>query len=160
MPTASSRNFINKNIAMKKIITIICCFFSFTVFAAANTNPDDIVGIWLNANGQGQIQIYKEGGKYFGKLFWLKEPNGPKGNPKLDANNPDKSLQSKPLIGSLILRNFKYDDGEWNSGRIYDPQNGKDYKCYIKLKDARTLSLRGYIGISLLGRTEIWTRVS
>ncbi len=142
---------------MKNIYAILACLFCLT--ASAKTNPDDIVGTWLNSSGEGQIQIYKEGDKYFGKIIWLKEPNGPKGNPKLDANNPDKSLQSKPLIGALILRNFKYDDGEWNGGRIYDPKNGKDYKCFMKLKDPKTLNLRGYIGFSLLGRTEVWTRV-
>lgn len=142
---------------MKKLFLIVACFIGITAFA--NTNPDDIIGIWLNENGQGQIQIYKQGDKYFGKLYWLKEPNGPKGNPKLDVNNPDPQQKNKPLLGSLILRNFTYDNGEWNNGRIYDPQNGKDYKCYIKLKDPKTLSLRGYIGISLLGRTEVWTRV-
>jgi uncharacterized protein (DUF2147 family) len=130
-----------------------------TGIVSANTNPDDVIGIWLEASGQAQIQIYKEGTKYFGKIIWIKEPNGQNGKSKLDVNNPDKSLQSKPLLGSLILRNFIYDNGEWNSGRIYDPQNGKDYKCYMKLKDPNSLSLRGYIGFSLLGRTEVWTRV-
>ena len=143
---------------MKNIFAFIS-LLCVTGFASATTNPDDIVGIWLNTSGQGQIQIYKEGNKYFGKLIWLKEPNGPKGNPKMDINNPDEQLKTKPLLGLLILRNFKYDDGEWNSGRIYDPQNGKDYKCYMKLKDAKTLSVRGYIGFSLLGRTEVWTKV-
>jgi uncharacterized protein (DUF2147 family) len=139
--------------------SLFFCFFSLNSFASDKHNPDDILGIWLSSNGQGQIQIYKEGEKYFGKLYWMKEPNGPKGNPKLDANNPDPSLRNKPLLGTVLLRNFTFDDGEWNGGRIYDPQNGKDYKSYIKLKDAKTLSLRGYIGISLLGRTEVWTRV-
>ena len=143
---------------MKKIFVFVILFCT-TTFASVATNPDDIIGIWLNATGQGQLQIYKEGNQYFGKLVWLKEPNGPKGNPKMDVNNPDEQLRSKPLLGLIILRNFKYDDGEWNGGRIYDPQNGKDYKCYMKLKDAKTLSMRGYIGFSLLGRTEIWTRV-
>jgi uncharacterized protein (DUF2147 family) len=63
-------------------------------------------------------------------------------------------------LGLIILRDFKHDDGEWTGGRIYDPQNGKDYKCFMKLKDNKTLNVRGYIGISLLGRTEVWTRVS
>ncbi|MEN9684906.1 MAG: hypothetical protein RLZZ28_692 [Bacteroidota bacterium] len=124
-----------------------------------STGPDEIIGIWLNSSGKGQIQVYKEGDKYYGKIIWLREPNGPRGNPKLDANNPDRSLQSQPLVGLVILRGFKFDDGEWNSGKVYDPENGKDYKCYLKLKDAKTLNVRGYIGISLLGRTEVWTRV-
>jgi uncharacterized protein (DUF2147 family) len=144
---------------MKKIITLLGVYLCMCFLASAGPNPDDIVGLWLNSNGQGQIQVYKEGNKYFGKLVWLKEPNGPKGNPKLDANNPDPAQKTKPLLGAIVLRNFVYDDGEWNRGRIYDPQNGKDYKCYMKLKNANTLSVRGYIGFSLLGRTEVWTRV-
>lgn len=144
---------------MKKWLLAIVSVFSFSIATQAATNPDDIVGIWLSASGQGQVQIYKEGDRYFGKIFWMKEPNGPKGNPKIDANNPDPSLRNKPLLGSMVLRNFSFHNDEWTGGRIYDPQNGKDYKCYIRLKDPKTLSLRGYIGISLLGRTEIWTRV-
>ncbi len=142
---------------MKKLIAIIGLFFS-TISMASASNADDIVGIWLSASGEGKIQIYKEGDRYFGKLYWMKEPNGPKGNPKLDSNNPDPALRNKPLLGLVILKNFRYDDGEWSGGLIYDPKNGKEYKSYIKLKDPQTLSLRGYIGISLLGRTELWKR--
>lgn len=142
---------------MKKLIAIITVFFGTTTMASAS-NADDIVGIWLSASGEGKIQIYKEGDRYFGKLYWMKEPNGPKGNPKLDNNNPDPALRNKPLLGLVILKNFRYDDGEWSGGLIYDPKNGKEYKSYIKLKDPQTLSLRGYIGISLLGRTELWKR--
>lgn len=144
---------------MKRLLSVIVASLCLSFAASATPNPDDIIGVWLSTDGKGQVQIYKEGNKYFGKLIWLKEPNGAKGNPKLDANNPDESQRSKPLIGALLLRNFKYDDGEWNGGRIYDPQNGKDYKCYLKLKDPKTLNVRGYIGFSLLGRTEVWTKV-
>lgn len=143
---------------MKQLLTLLGILFC-TSLLAATSSADDIIGIWLSSNGQGKIQIYKEGDHYFGKLYWMKEPNGPKGNPKLDVNNPDPALRNKPLLGAVILRNFKHDDGEWNGGRIYDPQNGKEYKSFIKLKDPQTLSLRGYIGISLLGRTEVWKRV-
>jgi uncharacterized protein (DUF2147 family) len=137
---------------MKRLLVLLASMF------VTITNPDDIVGTWSNGSGSGRIQIYKEGNKYFGKIIWLKEPNNAQGKPKLDAHNPDESQRTKPLLGAVVLRNFVYDDGEWTGGRIYDPQNGKDYKCYIKLKDANTLNVRGYIGISLLGRTEVWTR--
>ncbi len=142
---------------MKRSFVFIIGILLSTVAMAAGT--DDIVGVWLTAKGQSEIQIYKEGNKYFGKIVSLKEPNGPKGNPKVDANNPDDKLKTQPLLGLVILRDFIYDDGEWNSGRVYDPQNGKEYKGYMKLKDPNTLSLRGYIGFSLLGRTEVWTRI-
>lgn len=143
---------------MKKLITFIGLFFCAAAMASAG-NADDIIGFWLSTNGQGKIQIYKEGDRYFGKLCWMKEPNDRRGNPKLDNNNPDPALKNRPLLGSVILKNFGYNDGEWSGGHIYDPKNGKEYKSYIRLKDAHTLSLRGYIGISLLGRTETWKRV-
>lgn len=131
-----------------------------TAFGYDKENPDAIIGNWLNASGKGHIQIYKQGNKYYGKLVWLKEPNDEQGNPKVDSKNPNASLKNKPLLGAIILRDFVFDDDEWNSGRIYDPQNGKDYKCFLRLKDARTLQVRGYIGVSLLGRTETWTRIN
>ena len=81
-----------KNYFLTLLFTIAC--LNNSVFS--NTNKGDIIGIWLNANGKGQVQIYKEGDKYFGKLYWLKEPNGPKGNPKVDINNPDPALKNKP----------------------------------------------------------------
>jgi uncharacterized protein (DUF2147 family) len=149
---------------MHKILKVLLAGVSFfllsTAFASDKENPDAIIGIWLNASGKGHIQIYKQGNKYYGKLVWLKEPNDEQGKPKMDTKNPNTALRSQPLIGSTILRDFVFDDDEWNSGRIYDPQNGKDYKCFLRLKDAKTLSVRGYIGVSLLGRTETWTRIN
>lgn len=142
------------------LFTFLSFVLSVAVFANDNTNPDIIIGTWMNGSGKGQVQIYKQGNKYYGKLIWLKEPNDDKGNPKTDVKNPTVSLRDKPLMGAVILRDFVFDDGEWNSGRIYDPQNGKDYKCFLRLKDSKTLLVRGYIGISLLGRTDTWTRIN
>lgn len=148
------------NRCIKPLLSFLFVLIAIIGFSKNNDNPDAIIGTWLNSSGKGQIQIYKQGNKYYGKLIWLKEPNDEKGKPKLDANNPNDELKIKPLSGLIILRDFKHDDGEWTGGRIYDPQNGKDYKCFMKLKDNKTLSVRGYIGISLLGRTEVWTRVN
>jgi uncharacterized protein (DUF2147 family) len=145
---------------MKKILLSICCLLGLAVFASGKANPDDILGYWLSESGQAQIHIYKENDKYYGKIIWLKVPDDPKkGGPKKDDNNPDPAQRDKLILGSVILRDFKFNDGEWTGGRVYDPQNGKDYKCYMKLKDAKTMSMRGYVGVSLLGRTEIWTKV-
>ncbi len=145
---------------LKQLFTCFALLISISVFSNPYQQPDAIVGTWVNASGKGHIQIYKQGDKYYGKLVWLKEPNDAQGNPKLDVKNPNASLRTKHLLGSIILRDFVYDDKEWNSGRIYDPQNGKEYKCFLRLKDSKTLNVRGYVGVSLLGRTETWTRVN
>ncbi|NCI46966.1 DUF2147 domain-containing protein [Sediminibacterium soli] len=142
---------------MKTLLFLLLSGFIST--AVAKEGPDDITGIWMNQSGKGQIQIYKEGEKYFGKIIWLKEPNNAQGNPKLDIKNPRVSLQNRPILGAVILRDFSFKNEEWSGGYVYDPANGKEYKCYMKLKDQKTLSVRGYIGISLLGRTEEWTRM-
>ncbi len=81
------------------------------------------------------------------------------GQPKVDKNNPDKASQTVPLMGLKMLKNFVFDDGEWNDGTIYDPNNGKTYSCVIKYRDGK-LDLRGYIGISLIGRTQTWFKVA
>jgi uncharacterized protein (DUF2147 family) len=80
------------------------------------------------------------------------------GKPKVDRNNPENSKQNQPIIGLVILKNFRFDDDEWQEGTIYDPESGKTYDCNLTLKDKNTLRVRGYIGISLFGRTEKWTR--
>lgn len=56
------------------------------------------------------------------------------------------------------LNDFVYKDGSWEEGAIYDAKNGKTYSCIIKQKDSNTLEVRGYMGISLIGRTVEWTR--
>jgi len=122
---------------------------------------DDILGTWLNQEATGKITIYKEGDKYFGKLVWLRTPlDSITGLPRTDKENPDVKLKSVPLIGLVNLKNFTYDgEGEWSKGTIYDPKNGKTYKCYIRFGDKpNILKIRGYIGVSLLGRNTFWTK--
>lgn len=131
-------------------------FCSITGFAQ---NKDAVVGKWLSATGEGQIEIYKRADKYFGKLSWIKDPNDEKGKPKLDIKNPNLSLHVKPILGLEILKDFIFEGGKWTDGTIYDPQTGKTYSCNLTLKENGQLNIRGYIGISLIGRSEVWKRV-
>ncbi len=153
---------------MKKLSFVL----AFAVMAlvglrAQAQNPDGIVGQWLDGKGKAHIEIYKTGGQYFGKIVWLKEPTYPAddkkgmaGKEKVDRENPDPAKRKQPVMGLIILRDFVYDGGNvWDSGRIYDPENGKDYKCKMTLKSPDALDVRGFIGFSFIGRTENWTRV-
>jgi len=98
---------------------------------------------------------------------WLKEPfyptgdaQGMAGKPKVDRNNPDVALRSRPLIGLPLVSGFHFAGAdEWTGGTIYDPENGKTYSCKITLMSNGSLKVRGYIGISLFGRTTAWTRL-
>jgi len=122
---------------------------------------DAIVGKWLNEDQDAHIQIFKENGKYYGKIVWLKEPiEELTGKPKLDDDNEDETLRSRPVLGLVMLKDFIYDDeGEWDDGTIYDPKNGKTYDCYMNFNEDGSLKIRGYIGISWIGRNTYWTRV-
>lgn len=140
---------------MKKAILITFLSALFTTLCAQEITADAIVGSWLTASGKAIVQIYKEGNKYNGKIVWLKNPTYDDGKPKVDKNNPDKAKQNTPLIGLNLLKGFVYRKGQWLDGTIYDPENGKTYSCYIKYREGM-LDLRGYIGISLVGRTQTW----
>ena len=122
-------------------------------------NADAISGKWLNATGEGQVRIYKKGTKFFGKLIWMKVPNEANGLPKLDISNPDATLRSRPKLSLELLKDFTFDGNDvYENGSIYDPKSGKTYRCKLTL-NGDELKVRGFIGISLLGRTEKWTRV-
>ena len=143
---------------MFKKIAFSCLFALIVQFTYAQKS-DDILGKWLTAAGEGHIEIYKKGNKYFGKLVWINDPNDEKGKPKTDLLNPNPSLRNKPVLGMELLKDFVYEDKRWTDGAIYDPNSGKTYSCNLNLKNFQQLTVRGYIGISLLGRSEVWKRV-
>ena len=143
---------------MKKIILLILLGVSLKTNAQT---ADDILGIWLTGEGNGHVEIYKNGSKYQGRIVWLKEPNDPKtGRPRTDINHPNKENHDRALLGLVNLWGFTHKGGnEYENGKIYDPKNGKEYKCVMTLKDKNHLDVRGYVGISMIGRTDKWTRV-
>lgn len=131
----------------------------FVAFITLSFTANDIGGTWYNTEKDAKISIYESNGKYFGKLVWLKEPKDENGNEKVDKHNPDASKRNNKVMNMLLLKNFTYDgEGVYSGGTIYDPKNGKEYKCKMTLKTRDQLDVRGYIGIPALGRTENWTR--
>ena len=147
-------------------------FFLFLLTLArslsAFTGADDITGIWFNQDKDAKIEISKCGGNYCGKIVWLKDstyPAGSKlgtpGTPKLDDENPDAARRKDPLVGLEIIKGFQFAGGNvWKNGTIYDPDSGKTYSAKATLVSANELDLRGFIGVSMFGRTEKWTRAN
>ncbi|RFS14814.1 DUF2147 domain-containing protein [Emticicia sp. C21] len=139
---------------MKKLsLFVVLLLFSTLSFA-----QDITQGTWYNQEKSGKIQFFKQGDKYFGKIVWLKEPNEA-GKPRTDKQNPDEKLRTRPLIGLVNLKNFKQTDKDsWEDGEVYDPKNGKTYSCKMTLTSPTTLDVRGFIGLSIIGRTEHFTK--
>lgn len=138
------------------ILTALC----WNWIVPQQSGSDDLCGIWLTGTGKAHVRIYKSSNHYFGRIVWLREPKNAKGLDKTDENNPDLTHQKDPLLGSKVLSNFAYKgDHVWEDGTIYDPENGKTYDCIIRMEQQNELKIRGYIGISLIGRTDTWKRV-
>jgi len=120
------------------------------------------VGRWTTIDDETKkpksvITIYEENGKLFGKIEKLFREPSEEQNPLCDKC--EGTLKNKPILGMVILRGLEKDDEEWSGGSILDPANGKTYKCKIAVEDGgKKLKVRGYIGLSLLGRTQHWVR--
>jgi uncharacterized protein (DUF2147 family) len=143
---------------MKKLLLFLALMItgSSLLFAQA----DKVVGFWLTEKETSQVEIYKaEDGKYFGRISWLEELNE-NGKPKVDEENPDDVLKSRPVLGLNILEGFDYnqEDQEWENGSIYDPDNGKTYDSYMWFDDdANVLNIKGFVmGMRFLGRSTAW----
>jgi len=137
---------------MKKIFILILTILSTSIFGVSS---DNFTGLWKTKGGKSIIKIYKINNEYEGKIVWLEEPLDKNGTAKQDTKNPNKHLRKNKLLNLEILHGFKFKKSVLKDGKIYDPKSGKTYSCIIKSKKSN-LVIRGYIGISLLGRSETW----
>mgnify|MGYP005990891735 CR=1 FL=1 len=139
---------------MKKILFIL-----FLIGTTTFVNAQTVLGIWESRNGStnkvdSYVEVYQKDGKVYAKIIELTNKNGQDAVCSLCEGE----RKNKPILGMDILTGLKKNGKEWSGGTILDPRNGKEYKCYIKLESKNKLKIRGYIGISLFGRTSYWYR--
>jgi len=143
----------------KKLLLLVALVLSVARMASAQTMTP--LGVWTNSEKKATFEIYKCSTNLCGKIVTIAIPNDPAtGKPKTDSKNPDPKLRSRPRLGLVFMQGFKYDDdNKWDDGKIYDPETGKTYSCYMKMESANTMEVKGYIGFSLIGKSQTWTRV-
>lgn len=137
---------------MKHFYTLFIMVLSFA------THGQSIIGQWVTYDDKTNekkaiIAIYKTNNLYFAKIIesYVSDRNA--------LCDTCKGInKGVPINGLVIIENIKKDGDEFNGGTILDPENGKIYKCYLKLMNSNKLKVRGYIGFSLLGRTQYWIR--
>jgi uncharacterized protein (DUF2147 family) len=136
----------------------LCCIFLSLIAIHAWAGETDVAGRWLSGDGEGWIEIQIVDGSLIGVIAGSRTAQA--GDPpRYDDLNPDPQLRDRPLDGMTIMSGLTYEgDSHWSGGTIYDPNSGKTYKCTLTQVDANTVKLRGYIGISLFGRSDTWTR--
>jgi uncharacterized protein (DUF2147 family) len=147
--------------SMRQCLASIFLLLSGVLVGRAALADSPVDGNWLTADKGGIVQVYHCGDLLCGRLMWFRlDPNDP--NPQaLDLRNPDLSQRNRPLCGLTFIYGFKSTGPDnWEDGTIYDPDDGNTYHATITLRPDGTLDLHGYIGISLFGKSEIWTRYS
>lgn len=141
------------------MVVVFLMILTFSIGSLlAQAGADKIVGKWLNEDKDAKVEITKKGDKFYGKIVWLLNPTNDAGNPKVDDKNPEVSLQSRPILGLEILKDFVFDEDEWEDGEIYDPKSGKTYSCYMEFESPTVLKIKGYIGVKWVGKTTYWTK--
>ncbi|RZJ70181.1 DUF2147 domain-containing protein [Flavobacterium sp.] len=141
---------------MKNLLSLIALVF-LTSFTSPNAS---VVGKWKTIDDEtgkavSIVEIYESGGKVYGKVHEILNP----ANRNRVCSNCSGSDKNKPILGMVVIKGLVKDGTEYNGGKVLDPKNGKLYKCYITLESADKLKVRGYIGVSLIGRSQYWYRV-
>ncbi|HPF78790.1 MAG TPA: DUF2147 domain-containing protein [Alphaproteobacteria bacterium] len=141
---------------MKKIILIIVlALMPSASFAQEAYNPE---GLWLTENQRSAIRVEKCDKGLCGRIAWIID-----GGMQTDDKNPVEELRGQPICGLEILNGFTQaadDPNEWEGGHIYKADDGDIYNAEIKVLSADEMNVRGYVGISLFGKSQTWKRVS
>ena len=144
------------------------CIFALALFAlpilsaahAQQLSPklQAAVGHWqVISDGKpgGQVETYLQNGKLFGKVTQVR----PGRTPQDLCDKCSGDSKNQPILGIVLMRNFHPDGDDWVGGTVVDPENGKEYQGKIWAVGKDNLHMRGFIGISLFGRTEAWKRL-
>jgi len=135
-------------------MVLLAIAVSIPVSLAAHEG-DSLLGKWCTEKCEAVFDFYVDGNEYSARLYPKKYPD------IIDSLNPVDSLKSRKLAGKTTIYGLVYNAAkkQWENGRVYNPSDGKTYKCNCRLRDG-DLVFRGYLGISLLGQSQIWIRAA
>lgn len=147
-----------------KVFFLMCLLAGFSLPCLAQA--DKIVGVYevteTETGEVSKVEIYKTGNTYGAKVVWLAEPYYPDGTLKTDIKNPDPNLRDTPADKIVLITGLQYNPDKeiWEKGKVYHPVHGKFYKVQMEFKNEDTLSVRGYVGVPMVGMTVSWKKIS
>ena len=147
-------------VTFRKFVSLTLALASLAIssIAAKANEGSSPVGLWKTEDDQ--VEIFEAEGKLSGKIAALNKEYTSDGIEKTDISNPDPAKRKRPLVGLVFMTGFTHEaSGRWDHGTVYDPKTGNTYASFLEYDGGDTLKLRGYIGISLIGRTAVWTKV-
>jgi uncharacterized protein (DUF2147 family) len=128
--------------------------------ASAVAQSQTPVGVWLHDNKRIQIEISPCKDELCARIVWLLRPDDAQGQPLRDFRNSNAALRERPVLGLTVLEGLRRTgDNRWEDGRIYNPDDGGDYRARMSLDMDGNLLVRAYVLLPLFGRSFIWTRV-
>ncbi len=123
---------------------------------ASQNNSDAIIGQWMTTDNKIEVEIYKTGDEYKGRIIWLDDSNDKSRpmNTRTDKNNPNPALRTRKLIGLVVMTGLTYnaEQNDWQGGQIYDPESGKQFSAKAYLTGNAYLKIRGFVGLEFLGK--------
>jgi uncharacterized protein (DUF2147 family) len=141
-----------------KTTTVTVIFLAALDAVAQSATP---AGLWQTVNERGErealVRIVEVAGELRGNVVEVYSPPAPSAQPLCEACSGE--LRNKPILGMEILRGLRWDGEQYSGGEILDPDEGRVYRCILRLLEGgERLEVRGYVGISLFGRSQLWLR--
>ncbi len=135
--------------------------FIVSITAAFTCQAQNVIGKWKTVDDETNetksiVEIFKKGNKLHGKIIAITDKD--RQDAVCEECEDDDPRKNQPILGMEIIKGLEKDDDEWNGGTVLDPENGKVYKCKIWI-EGKNLIIRGYIGFSLIGRSQTWLPV-
>jgi len=154
------------SLVRKTVLSVVAVLFLGCFLCSYAQSAASPIGYWrqwddVTGRPHSVIQIWEKDSVLYGKIL--------KGYPDENGVLPPKNclkckgdFYNKPMIGMTILTGFtQSSDNQWSGGQIMDPDSGKTYSCQLTLiEDGKKLKVRGYVGVTLLGRTQVWERIN
>ena len=135
---------------------VALCALAMVAAAQPGSSPE---GRWLTEKKNGIIEIFRCGNNLCGRLLWFRIKPGDSNQQGVDFENPDPKQRNRPLCGLVFMSGFKPDGPNgWEDGRVYNSDDGNTYHATMTLQPDGRLRLHGYIVVTLIGASEIWTR--
>jgi uncharacterized protein (DUF2147 family) len=147
----------------------LCLAISMLLGSVSTSDPELAQGVTKSPIGRWKtvddatgkvksvVMIWEEAGKLYGRIQKLVDPDPKDPNPRCTPCTGEQ--KGRPVIGLQILWDLQKDGDAWSGGTILDPESGKTYKCLVSLEEGgEKLKVRGFVGVSLLGRTQYWLR--
>jgi uncharacterized protein (DUF2147 family) len=138
------------------LLSVNCWLGATAVHAADAGSP---IGFWKG--GDATFEMFETEGKLSARIVALSEPKTAEGKEKTDIYNPDPKKRNHPIIGLVFISGFTKKSGtRWENGTVYDPKSGRTYSCFMELQGPDRITLRGFLGVELMGRNYFWVRAN